>query len=266
MSNPADQSESVNPASNADAPADPKAPENFTGDDDLKSTKVTLADLCAKGTSQYAVKNYSEAMDYYAQASELQAEINGEMAPENAEILFLYGRALYKVGQGKSDVLGVKSSSEEKKKSKSKGATKPKAAKLAVVNEEDEDENGKNGSTAEATELIAPANSPPRATGEAPNPFFQFTGDENFEDSDDEEEAEGGEDEEEEEDELLLGFEILDLARVLFERRLQQPEEVEGDGKGKGKATEDSSMTIHLKERLADTHDLLGDISLENER
>jgi HAT1-interacting factor 1 len=75
---------------------------------------------------------------------------------------------------------------------------------------------------------------------------------------------EGGDEEEEEEDELEAAFEVLDLARVLFARKLEQPEE--GEGNGKGKETEDSSMTKHIKERLSDTHDLLAEISLENER
>lgn len=35
---------------------------------------------------------------------------------------------------------------------------------------------------------------------------------------------------------------------------------------GKGKDAGDSSATRHDKERLADTHDLLAEISLENER
>jgi HAT1-interacting factor 1 len=43
---------------------------------------------------------------------------------------------------------------------------------------------------------------------------------------------------------------------------LEEPEE----GADKGKAVGDSSMTRHIKERLADTHDLLAEISLENER
>lgn len=49
---------------------------------------------------------------------------------------------------------------------------------------------------------------------------------------------------------------------MLFERKLEAPEE----GEDKGKAVGDSSMTKHIKERLADTHDLLAEISLENER
>ena len=45
-------------------------------------------------------------------------------------------------------------------------------------------------------------------------------------------------------------------------KRLDQPEE----GEDKGKAIGDSPMIRHFKERLADTHDLLAEISLENER
>lgn len=42
----------------------------------------------------------------------------------------------------------------------------------------------------------------------------------------------------------------------------------EGENKGKGKevAKEDSSAVRHIKERLAETHDCLAEISLENER
>lgn len=38
------------------------------------------------------------------------------------------------------------------------------------------------------------------------------------------------------------------------------------EDEGKGKEAGDSPMTTHIRERLADTHDLLAEISLENER
>ena len=72
----------------------------------------------------------------------------------------------------------------------------------------------------------------------------------------------GDEEEEEEEDDLAASFELLDLARVCFERKLAAPE----DSEDKGKSVGDSLMTKHIKERLSDTHDLLAEISLENER
>lgn len=74
--------------------------------------------------------------------------------------------------------------------------------------------------------------------------------------------GEDGAEAEEEEDDLASAFEVLDLARVLFAKRLEQPEHEEDKGKSVG----DSPMTKHIKERLGDTHDLLAEISLENER
>ncbi|RFU36161.1 hypothetical protein B7463_g193, partial [Scytalidium lignicola] len=232
--------------------------ELTSAQEEANSVKVTLADLCARGTAQYAHKNYDEAADFYAQASELQAELNGEMNPENAEILFLYGRALFKVGQNKSDVLGGRVGGESKR---SNGSTKSAKTKS------DEAEPKKVlDVVAEEGATIAEEENNGVAKLEEDNgikkPLFQFTGDENFEDSDDDVEAEEGAEVEEEEDDLAAAFEVLDLARVLFTKRLEQPE----DGEDKGKAAGDSPMTKHIKERLGDTHDLLAEISLENER
>jgi HAT1-interacting factor 1 len=224
-----------------------------TSIEEANSIRTTLADLCAKGTSNYSRKNYVEASDYYAQAAELQAELNGEMSPENAEILFLYGRSLFKVGQSKSDVLGGRAGGEKQKSNKSKTKPAKTAPKADPIAEE--------GVAAIAEKATSEDVKPEPA---ASKPLFQFTGDENFEDSDDEEDdaAEEEEDEEEEEDDLAAAFELLDLARVFFTRKLEQPEESED----KGKVAGDSLMTKHIKERLSDTHDLLAEISLENER
>ncbi len=76
--------------------------------------------------------------------------------------------------------------------------------------------------------------------------------------------AEGaeGEEEEEEEDDLAAAFEVLDLARVLYTKKMEEPDAIEG----KGKSSEETPMMKHIKERLADTHDLLAEIALENER
>lgn len=149
------------------------------------SVNVSLADLCAKGTAHYAHKNYEEAADIYGQASEMQAEFNGEMSPENAEILFLYGRALFKVGQSKSDVLGGKTGGEEKK-SNGSAKPKPKTKKEAIKEEKSELDK----ITEEGVAIIAGQGIDSKVedvTG-ASKPLFQFTGDENFDDDDDEDE------------------------------------------------------------------------------
>lgn len=163
-----------------DAAAPGEAELESEVDDDIKSKKVTLADLSAKGTALYAHKRYEGAADIFSRASILQAEINGETAPENAEILFHYGRSLFKVGQSKSDVLGGSAPAEKKTKANggasSKKAAKPeegKAATAAGQSEEGEEKKGDDKSDVPEGKKL----------------FFQFTGDENFDDESEEDEV-----------------------------------------------------------------------------
>src|SRR5690349_11588510 len=76
-----------------------------TADADM-SPQDRLADLTAKATAEYAVKHYSEAAELYSHASEIQAEINGDMAVENADLLYAYGKCLFYLAQQTSSVLG----------------------------------------------------------------------------------------------------------------------------------------------------------------
>ncbi|OAA59073.1 histone h1-binding protein [Niveomyces insectorum RCEF 264] len=280
------------------------------------SLKVSLADLCAKAAVLYSQqKNYEEAAELYARAAEMQAEINGEMDPENAEILFLYGRALFKVGQSKSDVLGGKAPEAGEPAAPAKTAKPPaKADKAApgliaqAISKGGDDATvagSGSGSGSAATKVED-------AALEAKKPLFQFAGDEEWdaseeEDADAADEEKGEEDEEEDEDDLAVAFEVLDLARVLFEKRLEElkandaaaaatvTSDDAATSKDKGKEAEAKDTTAetfgddnadddaqgdaapagdravggslrHILERLADTHDLLAEISLENER
>ncbi|CAK7267359.1 hypothetical protein SEPCBS119000_002508 [Sporothrix epigloea] len=250
------------------------------------SLKVSLADLCAKAAMLYSQqKNYEEAAEVYARAAEMQAEINGEMNPENAEILFLYGRSLFKVGQSKSDVLGGKApetGTAAKSEKKGKAATETGGSDLIAKTISGSAKTGDEGPFSETTD--------------AKKPLFQFTGDEEWDASEDEEDedAEGGEGEgdDDEDDDLAVAFEVLDLSRVLFEKQLDEKQETETEAaaaettdttdtdKGKKVAaeTDDNAEPAspiatgapiairHILERLADTHDLLAEISLENER
>ncbi|KAH6840777.1 hypothetical protein B0I37DRAFT_385105 [Chaetomium sp. MPI-CAGE-AT-0009] len=237
-------------------------PLQLNPEETAKSLRVSLADLSAKAAALYAHKKYEDAAEVYAQAAEMQAEMNGEMSPENAEILFLYGRALFKVGQSNSDVLGGKAPEAKKQPKPAKAATSKNGSAPATASK-------KNGG-AEAEQKLNEDVGDAAAPGQK-KALFQFQGDDNFTDSEEEEgdeEAEG--EEEEEEDDLAVAFEILDLARLLFNKRLEdvQAEDEAEQGKGKEVAEtgSDSVAVKHIKERLADTHDLLAEISLENER
>ncbi|TVY67183.1 NASP-related protein sim3 [Fusarium oxysporum f. sp. cubense] len=254
----ADQAESttITPLIGTPSVGTPNTDYLIANDQDPNSKKVTIADLSAKGSALYAHKNYEEAAEVFSRASVLQAEVNGETSPDNAEILFHYGRSLFRVGQSKSDVLGGPAASEKKKSAESK-SKKPAQTEAQKV-------------TQEGVGIVAEQKEGEKKTEDMKGdkkPLFQFTGDENFDESD-EEEAEGEDEEGEEDDDLATAFEILDLARVCFMKKLEllQQEESETSGKGKEAAEGDSPTVRHVKERLADTHDALAEISLENER
>ncbi|KAI0451141.1 hypothetical protein F5B21DRAFT_516979 [Xylaria acuta] len=240
-----------------------------------KSLNVSLADMVAKATALYQSKKYEDAAEIFSTATERQAELNGELAPENADVLFLYGRCLFKVGQSNSDVLGGKAPAEKKRPA---GADKLKAKKSQAASSA-ADASGEAKTEAETvTEGVAAiakkAGAEEEMVPDAKKPLFQFTGDENFEDSDGEEEADGeGQEEDEEDDDLAVAFEILELSRVLFEKQLEEATDVEEPNKDETLKdgtveddTKENRLVRHTKERLSDIHDLLAEISLENEK
>jgi HAT1-interacting factor 1 len=130
-------------------PVEPKQddPEQEEPEEDIKSRKVTLADLSAKGTALYAHKRYEEAADILSTASVLQAEINGETASENAELLFHYGRSLFQVGLSKSDVLGGQAATDKKAQTttKSKANGKPKQSSTGTESAKNRSSKGNSG-------------------------------------------------------------------------------------------------------------------------
>ncbi|OCK88111.1 uncharacterized protein K441DRAFT_621878 [Cenococcum geophilum 1.58] len=234
-------------------------------------SKEKLAELTTAANLQYSLKNYSTAADLFSEATELQAEINGEMAPENAELLYRYGRCLYKVAVAKSDVLGGKVAAEEKN-GKSKKTKKNKAESSGSASKA----NGAEGLpsvTEESTHEQATDDKEEKTVEN--KPYFQLIGDENWDtDSESGDDAEGEASAEEgEDDDFANAYEILDVGRVLLSRQLESLSLESTDGsaqnKGKGKLkapTEEPPEIRLIKERLADTHDLQAEISLENER
>ncbi|KAH8726370.1 hypothetical protein GQ44DRAFT_705547 [Phaeosphaeriaceae sp. PMI808] len=210
----------------------------LTENEEFPRTKEKLEELITAASIHYSTKNFPAAADNYADAVEIQAELNGELSPENAELLFYYGRALYKVAVAKSDVLGNKVAQEDKKKKKSKKAAK-----------------------AEPTQGSSTKSEPKEESVES-KPFFQLTGDENWTDSEEDDEDEEGE-EEEDEDDFGNAYEIFELARVLYAKQLEALQDTTDKGKGKAEL---SPQARTIKEKIADCHGFLVDISLENER
>ncbi|KAJ6092882.1 hypothetical protein N7486_008171 [Penicillium sp. IBT 16267x] len=220
--------------------------------------RAQLEDLITRAAAKDATKDHNTASELYSQATELQAELNGELSPENANLLYAYGKSLYNVAVSKSDVLGSKVAGEPQ-------AQPNKAPSAHAGSAESSGAGGspvKDGISNAMTKKSSPIREDnAQAEVAQSKPFFQFTGDENFVDSDEEEDAEAGD--EEDEDDFANAFEVLDLARILFLKNLEVAEE---SANAKGKSTELSTEVKHIKERLADTYDLQAEISLEAER
>jgi HAT1-interacting factor 1 len=213
--------------------------------------EARLEDLRTQATAKYAVKDYQAAADLYSRATELLAEINGEMSPKNANLLYFYGRCLYHLAVSNSDVLGSRVAGEEKEAKKAKKAKAESSKAAAASSKEDPAAGSSSKAQASAGEL---------EDATAPKPFFQFQGDENFDVSDEEEEGPDGDADEAApgaDDDFSDAFEVLDLARVLLQRQLEEL-------KAADPATDPAEIRA-LEERLADTFDLQAEISLENE-
>ena len=223
-----------------------------------------LSQLLATATQQYALKHYEPAAVSFSEAAELQDTINGEMNPDNADLLYQYGRCLYHVAVSNSDVLGGKvasASNEEPKRKKRKVAkTEEGDGSNSIISKALAVDEATSGPAVDNATTAPPADAAPATS--TSNPFFQITGDENWTDSEDsadedvdpdtaaaDNEAAG----EEEEDDFATAYEVLDMARVLLARKITF-------------ASDSPAELRQLKERLADTHDLQAEISLENER
>lgn len=224
---------------------------------------VKLAQLKASATQQYSLKNYSAAAEFYSEAAELQDQVNGEMSPDNADLLYQYGRCLYHVAVSNSDVLGGKVASSEEPKRKKRKVAKSESSAAGAADGRVIGDAMKDGEQKLAEEVAeAVVDKKGGVKSEEPTvsskPFFQITGDENWTDSEEEDEADA--EAEEQEDDFETAYEILDMARVLLRKKL------EASQLQAGKSTTELPEVRLLKERLADTHDLQAEISLENER
>jgi HAT1-interacting factor 1 len=218
------------------APAEQTLPAEQTNAPTEPEKEQTLEELITSANLQYSLKNYDAAAEVYSKATERQAVERGEMDPANAELLFLYGRCLHRVAVANSDVLGGQVAGEA-----------PKRGDQGSNRAADDSTRGSDGKA----------------------PFIAVSGVETDSDEEDEE----GDDDPDQEDDFATAYEVLDLSRVLFEKKLEQ---LEGenppiDAKGKGAAIDIAVAALtpelrHVKDRLADIHDLQAEISLENER
>lgn len=194
--------------------------------------------LILEGSKKYALRDFEAATEIFAKACERYSETHETDSPA---LLFLYGRSLFQVGVSKSDVLG---SSNENKEDK------------------DDEEADEEDEAKEKKPEVA------KSTDKEPKSKFQFAEDEIVKDyeQEDKEETEkqqqtGDEAEaEEEQSDLEAAWEILDTSRALFLTEIEKQNKLlkESDSQAiKDKIEE-------LEKGLAETYDVLGEVSLES--
>jgi HAT1-interacting factor 1 len=248
------------PAAVDEATANMTQQDAPVNDLDSMPPQEQLAHLTARATAEYAVKHYSEAAELYSQASEIQAELNGDMAVENADLLFAYGKCLFFLAQQTSSVLGGTAAAGQLTNKQKEGKPKKKKAKA-------ETNGGSAGAEASSSAVvkesdIKPAADAADASTDPSKPFFQISGDTaDWSSDEDEPEPNGAEEEEEEEDDFANSYELLDLARILYLRKLESlPPTTDSTP-----ATMDPSVR-DTKSRIAEIHDLQSEVLLESEK
>ena len=259
-----------------DTPTPPVATLENPDQDDM-SPQDRLADLMARATAEYALKHYQEAAELYSQATEIQAEVNGDLAVENADLLYAYGKCLYFLAQQTSSVLGGTAASaqlsakKEKKPSKKRKIDGTKTNGDATTGEARVSTNG-DAQDANVADVVPEDDLKSEADADAEKPYFQIEGDAAGWNSDEDEEEAGeqpaAEEEEEVQDDFADAYEMLDLARVLYLKKLDQNEQTMLEASNKGKYVPSIDLDPSVKEvktRIADIHDLQAEVWLEGE-
>ncbi|KAH8110982.1 hypothetical protein DFH11DRAFT_706912 [Phellopilus nigrolimitatus] len=203
--------------------ADTKAAAALTAGNE-GSTEPSVEECVEKAKRALALKKYEQAVDHYATALEIMAAKFGDGAPEAADLYFAYGKALLENAISQTAVLGKEQADEEDEANEA--ALNPF---ISFSGDAEEDNATAPGGDDVAVDLFAEANAAI----------------EDEEKEDDEEEGEEDADGEPEDD-FNAAWEVLDLARALFEKRKEEDDDI--------------------KLKLADTYIALGDVSLETEK
>ncbi|EMG46954.1 sim3 NASP-related protein sim3 [Candida maltosa Xu316] len=189
------------------------------------STEITK--LIADGSRAYSSKDYDLAAEKYGDACGKYSETHE--GNEDADLLLLYGKAVFQSGVSKSEVFG--------------------------------------GNPSADVDAEEPKKDEPEEDGDKDDDKFQF-----YADGDEEEqEPEQPEEQEQEEEEdnrsdFEIAWELLDLARALFENKVNSLDK--GDLKVPyltNESDETDNEYIITVRKLSETYDLLGEVSLEAE-
>ncbi|KAH9006707.1 hypothetical protein EDB83DRAFT_2462851 [Lactarius deliciosus] len=186
---------------------------------------TTVSDALDHAKKAFALRKYEQAVEHYATALELLSKTHAEDAPEMADVYFAYGKALLENAVVQNSVLGKDQQQQQDGAVEEEPAANGNKILSFSGDAEDEEEDEDP-----AVDLF-----------EASKPDTDAEGEDEAGEGDGE-----GEDEAEPEDDFNAAWEVLDLARAIYEKRM------------------DGDDAVRLK--VADTFIMLGDISLETEK
>ncbi|RDB23444.1 NASP-related protein sim3 [Hypsizygus marmoreus] len=201
--------------------------ENMTAID--APVEHTIESAVEHAKRAFALKKFEQAIEHYATALELITKKVGEDSPEIADLYFSYGKALLENAISQSSVLGK----EQPEEGQEPDVNAPGASvngKGPILSFSGDAEDIADGDEEPAVDLFAHA---AQAIAEA------------------EAAAEGEDDDEDEaepEDDFNAAWEVLDLARAIYDKQKDEEDDDE------------------IKLKLADTYIALGDVSLETEK
>lgn len=203
-----------------------------------------INELVSAGARLYAAKEFDDASEKYAEACENFSNEHGE---EDADLLLLYGKSLFQSAVLKSEVFGGSGGNEEnddenkEKEGEQEDDSNFQFCDDAPLAEEGDDEGG----------AVAAEEKEEEESGKEA-----------------EKQDAAGEEEEEEQSDFEVAWEILDLTRSLFEKKLEkvqsQGEKLKSPYLSRDNEETDNEFVI-LTKKLSETYDLLGEVSLEAE-
>lgn len=204
------------------------------------SEKISQA--IAEGAKLYAIKQFDEAATKYADAC---AAYNEEHDEDDADLLLLYGKALFQSAVTRSGMLGgIGENHEEENADEEKEENEEGNFHFedGIAQEVDDDENAQKEEDEEEEEAADQ--------------------DEDKENQDNEEQQEAGP----EQSDFEVAWEILELTRSLLDKRLEG-QSAEGVEKPYLKNADEipSSEYVSNIKKLSEVYDLLGEVSLEAE-
>lgn len=200
--------------------------------------------LLKEAGKQYASKNFEKSSEIYAEICELY---NTDTQEDNENLMFLYGKSLFQLAVSNSEVLGGSSSS------KKKSSDVDESEEIDIEDRSETTENSNEAFKFDDGVVEEDEEEDEEDSEEKADTDDIYQEKENVED---EEEDKANREEEEQINDFEESWTILDIARTLFEKKLDS---LKLDQK------EDSSEFLQVKKKLSEAYDILGEVSLESE-